>query len=263
MRKALTAAISAALFLFVGTGSAVAQDEDGDKIEFRPVEGYVCHYKEGKGSADLKAVNEEWNAWMDEQGANDYFAVVLAPHYHPDYEAMDFVWVGGWRDGNAMGAGIDAWMAGGGEIGEKWSEMSTCSSGSQFISMQLRAPQPQEDDEDDDQFVVSFSNCSLKSDEEGAWDEYMAANKEWNAYAEENDIPGSAWLWFPSVGTEDEGYDFKVVAGWDDHTMRGAGWAKFAEGHWRKSSELFDDKVDCDNGRLYNGWSVRGYGEEE
>ena len=264
MKKTLITAISAVLFLFVSSGSALAQEEEGEKITVTPVEAFVCKYKDGKGWDDLNKVNEKWNAWADDRDLNDYFAVNMFPHFHSDFESLDFVWVGAYRNGNAMGAGTDAWLNEGGDLAEQYAEMSSCSTVASFIGMTLRPPKDDGDDESDNQFVVSFSDCSLTSEEDGAWDEFMAANNEWNAYADEHGIAGSRYLWWPSAGeSPDADYDFKLIGAWDDHTMRGATWQQFADGHWQKDWELFNDKLDCNSSRMYNAWVVREMGDEE
>lgn len=255
-------AVTAGLFLSVA-GTAMADEHEAEKQRFRPVEAFVCTFKEGSGWSELKAVNEEWNAWMDEQGANDYFAAMLSPRYHQDYKSLDFIWLGVWRDGNAMGAGTDNWITNGKDIGKKYGEISECSMGASYVSTMLRAPKDDGDDESDDRFVASFSNCSMKNKEDGAWEELMDAQKEWNAYADENGIEGSAYLWWPMAGDPDNDYGFKYIVGWDDHTMRGASWQKFSEGHWRKNEELLGDKLDCDNSRLYDARVVRSMGDDE
>ncbi len=85
----------------------------------------------------------------------------------------------------------------------------------------------------------------------------MAAQKEWNAYAEEHGIRESAWVWWPVYGESDDDYDFKIAVGMPDHTTAGANWQLYSEGHYEKSSELFSDLLDCDISRLYDGRVVR------
>ena len=42
----------------------------------------------------------------------------------------------------------------------------------------------------------------------------------------------------------------------------GANWQKYHDGHWQKSSELFDSIVDCDVSRTYNGTMIRRWKED-
>ena len=49
MKKILTAAVSALMFLFVGSGAVLAQDaEEGEALSFVPVEAFACNFNEGK-----------------------------------------------------------------------------------------------------------------------------------------------------------------------------------------------------------------------
>ena len=260
MKRVLTTLVSAGMCLFVNSGIAFAEEEGAsDDLDAVPVETWSCDYRDGKGPADLNAVIAEWNGWMDEKGQNDYFAAVVTPTYFGE-RLFDVAWLGAWTDGIAMGAGTDIWATEGGEMAGKFFEVLDCSSHTGFVSMNLRQP-PENDDESDKSFVLHFSNCSF---EEGAtFESFMAAQSEWNAYADENGIMGGAWMMFPIWGETNEDYDFKYVGSEDDYTMMGANWQKFSDGHWRKSEELFDDQLDCDIGRVYSATAVRTVEEDD
>ncbi len=153
-----------------------------------------------------------------------------------------------------MGSGTDLWLTEGSGLGAKFAEVITCASHAGYVSLNIKQP-PKNDDESDNTFVLSFSNCSFK--EGRTFDEYMEAQKTWNAYADENDIVGGVWIWFPVYGESNGDYDFKWVGGQSDYTAFGANVQKFMDGHWRKSSELFNDLVDCDVSRVYDATVVR------
>ena len=67
MKKTETVASSALLFLLLGTSLAVAQEDEADGPDAVPVEAYACNYHDGMGPADLDAVIDEWNEWMDDE----------------------------------------------------------------------------------------------------------------------------------------------------------------------------------------------------
>ena len=70
--------------------------------------------------------------------------------------------------------------------------------------------------------------------------------------ADEHGIVGGSWDLWPVWGeTSDADYDFKAVSSTPNYTTLGANWAKYADGHYMKSMELFDDKLDCDSARVY------------
>ncbi len=257
MRKVLTASVSAAMCLFAGSAWADSHAEsDGPSVV--PAETWTCNYHDGKGPDDLNKVVDAWNEWMDDRNQNDYFAAIVTPAYYgPD--AFDVGWIGGWLNGNAMGSGTDLWINEGGEVNEQFNEVIECDTHAGWGSMQLREP-PENDDEDDNTFVLSFSNCSFKEAAEGedVFENFMAAQGQWNDYADEHGIIAGAWMMFQIYGQEEEAeYDFKYVTSEDDFTMVGANWQKFADGHWRKSEELFEDILDCDVSRVYAATVVR------
>ena len=111
------------------------------------------------------------------------------------------------------------------------------------------------DDEEDNNFVLSFADCSIKEDH--TFDDYLAATKEWNTYAAEHGFKSAAWVWFPISGVSGYEHDFKIVGGVDDYTTMGGNMQKFLDGHWRKSNEIFDDIVKCDGSRMYDATLIR------
>jgi hypothetical protein len=160
-----------------------------------------------------------------------------------------------------MGAGMDMFISQGQEINAKYGEVLSCGSHTQFATVRVRAPN-EDDDDGDDNFVLNFSNCSF---EEGAtMDQLDAAQQEWNAYADEHGIVGGSWMMFPVWGENvDADYVFKAVNSAPNYSTLGANWAKFAEGHYKKSNELFEDILECDSARVYTATVVRSAEEDE
>lgn len=252
MKKILITAVSGLIVLFVGTGGALAQEE-AEEPNLVPVETFTCDFNDGKSMSDLQKVIDEWNDFLDKKGVDYYFAAVITPFYYGEL-AFDIGWLGAWADGSRMGAGTDMWLAEGSEINGKFFDVIDCKSHSNFVSMQVKEG-PQDEDESDKNFVMSFSNCSMKDGK--SFDDYLAAQEAWNAYQDEHGFSDSAWVMFPIFGETDDSYDFKAIGTNDDHTAFGNDYQLMSEGHWRKSSELFDEVVDCDIGRLYNATVVR------
>ncbi len=257
MNKILTTIVSGSLLL--SAGIAIADSHEGDKTKYWPVETWTCKYNEGKGPADLDEVIAEWNDWMDDEDQNDYFAALITPQYYGEWP-FDVAWLGVWRDGNAMGTGTDLWLTEGGELGAAFGAVVMCDSHSNFASHEVRTPK-RNDDESDKTFVLSFNNCSIKEGKK--FDDFMAAQEAWNAYADEHGIMDGNWVWWPIYGESDDSYDFKYLTGNDDHTEVGANWQLYSEGHYAKSSELFDDILDCDISRMYDGRVLREIAEED
>lgn len=253
-------AASAALFLLVGSGPVMAdahEEESGDG--FIPIEIYACNFHDGKGPADLNAVTAKWNEYMDDEGDTDYFAALMYPNFFNNLD-FDVAWIGGWRDGNAMGAGKDMWISGGGEVRAEFAAVVDCPVHTLFASMQMK--DPGESGEDDNTFVLSFSNCSMKEGKE--YEEVEAAQKAWNAYTDEHGFVGGTWYFWPVWGeAADADYDFKAVGSAPNFTTLGANFQLMADGHWRKSQEIWDGLLDCDSARIYTTTMIRNLPDED
>lgn len=257
MKKLVTVVLASATFVFAG--SALADEHESDEMTWFPVETYACNFKDGAGPDDLDGVVAEWNEWMDEKGQDTYFAVTLWPEYFGE-RAFDFGWLGAWQDGNEMGAGLHFWATEGDEIGGKFWEIIDCGARTQFAAAQLKAPGSEDED---GSFLLEFSNCSFGEDG-GGMEAYLAAQQEWNAYADETGFAGGQWMMFPVYGENVEAeYDFKAVASSADYREFGANWQLYAEGHYQKSQELFGDILDCDSARVYMTKVVREMADDE
>jgi hypothetical protein len=252
-------AMLAGFVLASASGAVLAQDEEPENPVMRVVEGWRCDYNDGKGPADLKKANDAWNEWMDEKGHDDYYAAILTPNFYGEY-MFDVAWLGVARDGNVFGSGTQSWLDEGGEVAAMFGDAISCNSHTAWVSMVVDPSEGDNEDDSDNDFVVSMSNCSIK--EGHTFDDYVAANAEWDAYAKENGINTVGWAWFPVAGESNNDYGFKAVSAEDDYVQLGANWQKFMEGHWRKSSELFDDIVDCDISRIYSGKTIRRWSED-
>ena len=253
----ITAAL-AGIILASASGVVLAQDEEPENPVMRVVEGWTCDYNEGKGPADLKKANDAWNRWMDETGQNDYYAAVITPYMYGERN-FDIGWLGVARDGNVFGSGTQRWINEGGKVADMFGEAISCNSHTAWVSMTVDPSDGDDGDESDNDFVLSIADCSI---EEGhTFEEYLEANKEWDAYAKEHGISTVSWAWFPVAGESNDDYGFKAVSAQDDFVTLGATWQKFMEGHWRKSSELFDEIVDCDISRIYNGKTIRRWSD--
>ena len=258
MRKRLFAALSAAALMCAGT--SWAQEDAGEGRKWIPVETFACTFNDGKSMADLMAVVDEWNAWMDEQAVDNYFASVVTPQYFGEYK-MDVGWLGAWKDGHAMGADTEIWINEGGEMSAKFFEVISCTSHTNFASTMLKPP-VSDDDNTDNTFVLEFSNCSVNSSK--TYEEVMAALGAWTDYQTENGFANSMYLMAPVYGESNNDYSFKLIEGRDDYIAFGADFELMGNGgHWMKQRELLDGVIDCDSPRVYNATSVREWADDE
>ncbi|MDJ0812643.1 MAG: hypothetical protein QNJ23_02875, partial [Woeseiaceae bacterium] len=233
MKVVRITAASAALMLLVGSGSVIADGhEEYSDDNIIPVEIFACSFEEGMGPDDLNAVTAKWNEWMDDEEVTTYFAAHLYPAFSTELP-FDVGWIGGWSDGNAMGSGTDMWMGEGGELGAEFDAVLDCPSHVLFATMNMREPKDSDDD-DDDNFVLMFSNCSMN--EGTSFEDVEAAQKKWNAHADEHGFIGGSWVMWPVWGeSADADYDFKFVGSTPNYTALGGNFQMMAEGHWRKN----------------------------
>jgi hypothetical protein len=260
MKRVGVTAASAAFFL-LGASPVIADNHEEDSDDgIIPIEIFACGFEDGKGPDDLAAVTAKWNEWMDAEGATDYFAAVMYPNYSSNLE-FDVAWIGGWRDGNAMGAGTDMWIGSDSELADEFDAVLDCPAHIMFASMRMKAPE-ENDDEEDNKFVLGFSNCSIK--EGKTFEDVQAAQEVWNAYAEENGFKGGSWVLWPIWGEDAEAdYDFKSVGSWPDYATLGANYQLMADGHWRKNNEIWEGLLDCDSSRIYSTYGVRQMADED
>lgn len=261
MNRTKLAALVAGLAVMGSAAGALADEHEVEYPPLRAVETWTCSFKDGKGMDDLEKPNKAWLEWMDDWGQEDYYAAMLTPFFYGE-RSFDVGWIGVYRDGKAFGIGNDKWVNDSGKLGELFNEVITCNSHTGWVSMVLMSTDEKEsdDDESDNTFVLSFSNCSIKDGH--TFEEYMAASREWEAYANEHGITERVWAWFPLVGEANNDYTFKVVSAQDDYTAMGETWQQYMDGHWAKSNELFEDLVDCDIARTYSGTTLRRWKED-
>lgn len=259
MKNSILAITMAGLVFATGSGSVLAEDAETEYPPMQVVEGWTCKYRDGKGPEDLAKANAAWNKWMDETSQNDYAAAVVTPYFFGE-PGFDFGWLGVAKTGSVFGKGTHLSITEGSEIGEMFGQIITCDSHTAWISMMVDTPDDDEVDNDDNDFVLSISNCSIKDGH--TFEDYLAAAREWDTYSREHGIDGVGWVWFPVAGEKDNDYDFKYAGAEDDFIQQGENWQKFMDGHWQKSSELFEDLIDCDIARIYLGEMIRNFADE-
>ena len=258
MKRSFLAATAAAAMLC--SGIALADGHEGDGPSWVPIEGFACDFKDGKSMSDLEGPIDAYNDWADERGVDTYFATILTPQFFGERN-FDFVWLGGWKDGNAMGADTELFRSEGSEVGAAFGEVVSCSSHTNFASRRIKAGPDSGDDEDDGEFLLTFSNCSVS--EGKSFEEAMEGLAAWSAYQSENGFQNSVYQMFPIYGESDNSYDFKMVEAHDNYLDFGNDWELMGNGgHWMKQMELVGGLLDCDISRVYDGRMVRDWADE-
>ena len=253
MKNKILAALTAALLTFCGWTTALAQEEEAKPPYVTPVDTFTCSYNDGQGPEDLDKAIANWNAYMDEQGATDYGAITLTPYYY-GADTFELGWLGFWTNQEAMGAGIDNYLASGGKSAEGFNKALTCDSHEHWATINVKQPK---EGPPPDNFVLMFSNCTVA--EETEWPELKGAIDKAVDYMTEQDFGNGAWMmWQVFGGGGETDWDFKWVTSYDNYTDFGKAYQHNANGGGRQAMrEIMGDLLDCDAARVYNAKTVR------
>ena len=249
--KQATALLAFAIVLSTYTASAQVSEDGMGKVV--PVELYACKLNDGRSMEDLEEVIEDWTEYMDGQAIRNYAAWTLVPFFYGAEQEFDFIWMGAFTDGNAMGEGFQRWVTEGGEVAEDFDKVSTCNAHIMLASAQYKAPPNNRTPESS---IITMMDCKMNDDVE--YDAVRAAELKWAEYGDENDSPAGTWHWYPNYGGGDSDFDYKVVTAYEDFSAFGSDWEQFANGGGREASMgIFDDVDECDDARVYLATSRR------
>ncbi len=244
MKRFLITLVTSGFVLAAALNVAVAQDDDdGDNAV--PVEIYACSYNEGMGPADLDAVIDEWNAWADERGMNDYSAWTLTPFYAGPEQEFDVLWMGVTETGQAMGAAQDDWLANGGELQAKFDSVSPCNAHGMFAAVQFKEPPEREDPSS---VVIAFTDCTI-ADGKSFGNDVAPALAAWSEFRSGHGSTAGIWAFFPVYGGGGEEFDFKYVASHANHAEQGADFDNYDPAKAREILPM--GMLDCDSSRSY------------
>ena len=254
MKKKLAAIIFAMPLSLLALMPAAAQDEEEDTSPYVvPVDTFTCSYNEGKDRSDLDKVVADWNAHLDEQGADTYGAYIMTPNYHGD-DTFEVGWLGFWTSQEAMGAGIDSYRANSCDMDARFASVLTCNSHEHWATVQLKAPP---EGGPPDELVLLFSNCTRGEGVE--YDTLFEAIGKATAYWTEQGSTSGQWAMWPVFGGGgDPGWDFKWVTSFANYTEFGKAYQHSANGGGRQAmNEIYGDMIDCDASRVYDATTVR------
>ena len=147
------------------------------------VEGWGCKMNDGQSMKDLMKVVDDWNEWSDDQGISTYTAWVLNPIFsaNADFVGGDSIWFGYSPSFTEMGKTLQTWAIEGRKLNERFNEVWSCSSNSEYATLLVR---PLSDGPSS--AVVSFSDCTLN---EGVISpDLTAAAARWNAYLDQSEV---------------------------------------------------------------------------
>jgi hypothetical protein len=249
--KVLTIGL-AALVVICAAAQSGAQEDDGFLVI--PTEIYVCSYNDGQGPAELEKVIGVWNQYMDKNQVDTYSAWTLTPFYFGEEQEFDFLWMGAWKNGNAMGAGTDMWLSSGGEVAARFAKVATCNAHINSASVNYKLPP---DGQTPDTGVLSYTNCNMHDGV--TYEQVSAASREWAQVLTDAGSSVALYHQFPVFGGGgDDEPDFRILEAYANHAELGADYERMGNGRlYMKSGELFDSLMTCDSSRIYNARNRR------
>jgi len=247
---AASLAAMAAMSIAYPAFSQVSEDGMGKVL---PVEIETCNYNDGQDASDLDKVINRWSEFMDDNGIDNYAAWTLTPYFHTSEQDFDFIWLGAYADGNAMGAGINTWLTKGGDLQEDFEEVATCDAHIMLSSAMYKEPASATTPASG---IFTMMDCKLN--EGSRYSDIKAAELKWAAHLTSSGSAAGYWHWFPTYGGGDSEFDYKVVFGYTDFVEVGSAFEHFANGGGRDVSRgIFGDLDECDDARAYVATSQR------
>lgn len=247
MKKLHITTWSAVVGLLLAAGSGLAQVSADGMGKVLPVELYACTYNDGQGPAELEKVITRWSKYMDDNDTNNYAAWTLTPVYYGEEQDFDLIWLGAYKDGNAMGEGTDNWLATGGELQAAFDKVLTCNAHIAMASAMYKAPA---DNATPSSGFLTMMDCKLN--EGHRYPDIKSAEMKWAKYLADSGSKAGYWHWFPLYGGGDADFDYKVVFAYPDFAEIGTSFERMANGGGREMSEdIFGDVDECDDARVY------------
>jgi hypothetical protein len=247
MKKLL--AVVAVAVSAVWVQSAVAQQAQNKGV---PVEFFGCNYQDGKGLQDLKQVGEKFSKWSAKNDSG-YSAWILTPQFHTNLD-MDVGWLGSWPDGNAMGKGMDTWMAGGRELAADFATVIDCSNWHESAtSAAVNAPKGPPGNG-----VVLFSECTMMAGKTPA--DALPAHRKVGAEMAAMGSKASSWLFYPGMGNSTD-FHYWSVLGFNNYAELGAATELYVNGGgWEKAMGILGPVSRCKPPTVFDAHLVRAGG---
>jgi hypothetical protein len=242
---------TAVLLLAAGPGFGQVNADGMGKV--LPVELYTCKYKEGQTKANLMSVIDGWNRFQDAQKTDSYAAWLLTPYFYGTEQDFDVIWLGAYKDGNAMGKGLQNWLTKGGEQQAAFAKVIDCDAHSAYASAMYKAPAAGSTPASG---FITIMDCKLN--EEHKYPDIKAAELKWAEHLRKSGSKAGYYHWMPYFGGGDADFDYKVAFAYSSFEEIGADFEGFANGGGRElSMEIFGDIDECDDARVYISTSVR------
>jgi hypothetical protein len=173
--------------------------------------------------------------------------------YYGPNQQFDFLWLGVWTDGNAMGQGWDNWNATNDGLMNEFQSIVSCAAHTNFASAAYRLPQGSGTPQN---AVLAISDCKRNHGVSG--DAIDGATRDWVDVLDEAGSTAAIYHWYPAFGGGGEEFDYKAVTAHANYSDMGAYYEMITNGGlFRRSQALFGHLQDCDSARVYNAQSRR------
>ncbi len=249
--KKILALLGAAIAAILLLASPVSAQQNAP-MPTPVIEIYGCNFKGNNTMANLRTVAARWNTWADRNNVKDYTAFIATPYLHSPDLTYDALWLGGWPNGAAMGAGESLYFTKGEEIAAGFDAAVECSGHAQYAEVVIRQPQgpPPQDG------VAVFRDCTVR--EGRTVPEAIAALTQWGEYlAGRGTDPFSALLFGLAGLAGDAKFTFKSIEGFDSIQAYGKYTDVYTGGGFLRAEELLDRLLDCNSARVYTLSRVR------
>jgi hypothetical protein len=239
--------------LLLAAAPGFAQVNAGGMGKVLPVELYTCKYKDGQTAANLHSVIDGWNRFEDANKTDTYAAWLLTPFFFGTEQDFDVIWLGAYKDGNAMGKGLQNWLTKGGEQQAAFDKVIDCDAHSAYASAMYKAPAAGTTPASG---FITIMDCKLN--EGHKYPDIKAAELKWAEHLKKSGSKAGYYHWMPYFGGGDADFDYKVAFAYSSFEEIGADFEGFANGGGRElSTEIFGDIDECDDARVYMSTSVR------
>ena len=245
MKKILLIAAAAATTWCLLAAPASAQD---DGPMFQPLEMWTCKFRDRKDQDDM---NDVYEGIAEATGGAPYAAWQLNPYMAGNrIDLFDFIYLGAWPDGSAMGADMANYFANAGDVGQAWEDTVECA-GFLYASNTIQDV-PDNGDDDSGNFMLAISDCKIAHGRTAA--QAVGALNSYNDYRVANGSVVPTFVWFPAYGSGGAEFDFKLAQAYSGPQALGDQLSWFVDNQaYNVNNAMTQGLVDCDESRLYIG----------
>ena len=229
----------------IGVSTSFAQDGGP---QFRPLEMWACTFNDRKDQDDM---DEAYAYFAEDPSDSPYAAFQLNPAFVGSMrDQFDFLFIGVWGSGSAMGADMEGYLGQNDEAAQAWTDAADCGS-LMFASTRIQDPQPS----DDGTFVLAISDCNVAKGHSNG--QAAGAIGRFNAYRVANGMEVGTILWYPVAGGGDAEFDFKLVSAFTGPQHWGDYFSWYVDNEaYNVQGQIMDGIVSCDESRIYTGHTI-------